>query len=275
MALKQRYLPPILLCSEAISIRRKPTFLFRSKVLRPLDGEVALVTGASRGIGRAVALRLAAQGADLVVTGRTESDLETLSKEIRNIGRKALTAQGDASSEKDVKRTIEKLQETFGKVDILVNNVGIGAYKPFVETSSEEYDEMVNSNFKSTFLFTRHVVPMMIKRHYGQIITISSGSGKAGYSGEALYCGTKFAEMGLMEALDRELLAHNIKVSVVCPGGVNTNFAMNAGRTAGDPALKEYLDPEQVAEAVNFVAAQPWKSMITELNLRPVTEARY
>jgi 3-oxoacyl-[acyl-carrier protein] reductase len=115
----------------------------------------------------------------------------------------------------------------------------------------------------------------MIERHYGQIITISSGSGKAGYSGEALYCGTKFAEMGLMESLDRELLQHNIKVSVVCPGGVKTNFALGRGRTNGDPSLEEMLTPEDVAEAVNFVAAQPWKSMITELSLRPVTEPRY
>jgi NADP-dependent 3-hydroxy acid dehydrogenase YdfG len=244
-------------------------------LLRSLEGEVALVTGASRGIGHAVALRLAAQGADVVVTGRTAKDLEALSKEIEKTGRKALPAQGDASNENDVTKTVEKAKQTFGKIDILVNNVGIGAYKPFVNTSPKEYDEMIDSNFKSTFLFTRFVVPLMIERHYGQVITISSGSGLAGYAGEALYCGTKFAEMGLMESLDRELLQHNIKVSVVCPGGVNSYFAFGAGRTQGDPALKEYLDPEQVAEAVNFVAAQPWKSMITELVLRPVTEARY
>jgi 3-oxoacyl-[acyl-carrier protein] reductase len=244
-------------------------------MLRSLSGEVALVTGASRGIGRAVAQRLAEQGADLVVTGRTLQDLETLSQSISKTGRKVVVAQGDASDEKDVQSTVQKAKDSFGRIDILVNNVGIGFYKPFVDTSAEEYDAMVGANLKSTFLFTRFVVPMMIERHYGQIITISSGSGKAGYAGEALYVGTKFAEMGLMESLDRELQQHNIKVSVVCPGGVNTYFALGAGRTKGDPALAEYLDPEQVAEAVNFVAAQPWKSMITELDLRPVTEARY
>ncbi len=244
-------------------------------MLRSLAGEVALVTGASRGIGRAVAQRLAAQGADLVVTGRTLNDLESLSQAITKSGRKVVVAQGDASNEKDVARTVQKAKDAFGKIDILVNNVGMGFYKPFVDTSAEEYDAMVGANFRSTFLFTRHVVPVMIERHYGQIITISSGSGKAGYAGEALYCGTKFAEMGLMEGLDRELLQHNIKVSVVCPGGVDTYFALGAGRNKGDPALAEYLDAEQVAEAINFIAAQPWKSMITELDLRPVTEARY
>ncbi len=234
-----------------------------------------MVTGASRGIGAAVAKRLAEQGADLVITGRTHEDLESIAKEISKTDRKVVIAAGDATREQDVIDAVEKAKKIFGKIDILVNNVGIGAYKPFVETSAKEYDEMVAANFKSTFLFTRFVAPLMIQRRYGQVITISSGSGKAGYAGEALYCGTKFAEMGLMESLDRELLQHNIKVSVVCPGGVNTYFAFGAGRTKGDPALNDFLDAEQVAEAVNFVAAQPWKSMIAELVMRPVTEARY
>lgn len=244
-------------------------------MLRSLKGEVALITGASRGIGAAVAKRLGEQGADVVITGRTQKDLESVSREIEKTGSKVLVVSGDAAQERDVINTVERAKNTFGKIDILVNNVGIGTYKPFVETTAKEYDEMVATNFKSTFLFTRFVAPLMIARRYGQVITISSGSGKAGYAGEALYCGTKFAEMGLMESLDRELLQHNIKVSVVCPGGVNTYFALGAGRDKNDPALQDYLDASQVAEAVNFVAAQPWKSMVTELVMRPVTEARY
>ncbi len=244
-------------------------------MLRSLDGEVALVTGASRGIGRAVALRLAKQGADLVLTGRTKSDLEEVGELFQKEGKKVLVSPGDATKEEDVVATFRQVKEKFGKLDILVNNVGIGAYKPFVETSVKEYNEMLSENLESTFLFTKFAVPMMIERHYGQIITISSQSGKAGYSGEAPYVGTKFFQMGMMESLDRELLPHNIKVCVVCPGSVNTFFALGAGRTKGDPSLNQYLDAEDVAEAVNFVAAQPWKSMIMEIDLRPVTEARY
>jgi NADP-dependent 3-hydroxy acid dehydrogenase YdfG len=244
-------------------------------MLRNLKGEVALVTGASRGIGRAAALRLSEQGADIVASGRTEKDLASLAKEIEGRGRSVLTRAGDATDEGDVAETVKAAEERFGKIDILVNNVGIGSYKPFVEMSVKEYDDMTAANNRSTFLFTRFTVPGMIKRKYGQVITISSGSGKAGYAGEAVYCGTKFAEMGLMEALDRELQQHNIKVCTICPGGVNTHFALGSGRTEGDPALLEMLDAENVAEAVAFVAAQPWKSMITELDLRPVTEARY
>ncbi|MDA4130055.1 MAG: SDR family oxidoreductase [Thaumarchaeota archaeon] len=244
-------------------------------MLRTLDGEVALVTGASRGIGRAVALRLAKQGADLVLTGRTKSDLDEVGELIQKEGKKVLVSPGDATKEEDVAGTFKQVKEKFGKLDILVNNVGIGAYKPFVETSVKEYNEMLSENLESTFLFTKFAVPMMIARHYGQIITISSQSGKAGYSGEAPYVGTKFFQMGMMESLDRELLPHNIKVCVVCPGSVNTFFAIGSGRTKGDPSLNQYLDAEDVAEAVNFVAAQPWKSMIMEIDLRPVTEARY
>jgi short-subunit dehydrogenase len=244
-------------------------------MLRSLDGEVALVTGASRGIGRATALRLAKQGADLVLTGRTKRDLEELGSVVQKEGRKVLVSPGDATKEEDVALTFNKVKEEFGKIDILVNNVGIGAYKPFVSTTVKEYTEMISENLESTFLFTKFAVPMMIERHYGQIITISSQSGKAGYSGEAPYVGTKFFQMGMMESLDRELLQHNIKVSVVCPGSVNTFFALGTGRQKNDPALAEYLDAEDVAEAVNFIAAQPWKSMIMEIDLRPVTEARY
>lgn len=244
-------------------------------MLRSLSGEIALVTGASRGIGRATAIRLAKQGADLILTGRTKGDLEDLGSLIQKEGRKVLVSPGDATREEDVARTFQKVKDTFGKVDILVNNVGIGAYKPFVSTTVKEYNDMVSANLESTFLFTKFAVPMMIERHYGQIITISSQSGKAGYAGEAPYVGTKFFQMGMMESLDRELLPHNIKVSVVCPGSVNTFFALGAGRQKTDPVLAEYLDAEDVAEAVNFIAAQPWKSMIMEIDLRPVTEARY
>jgi NAD(P)-dependent dehydrogenase (short-subunit alcohol dehydrogenase family) len=244
-------------------------------MLRSLEGEVAIVTGASRGIGRAVALRLSQQGADVVVTGRTEHDLKKLAEEIEAKGRKVLVAAGDASKEADVRGTVEKARQKFGKVDILVNNIGIGAYQPLVETSVEQYDEMVAINNRSTFLFTKFVVPLMMEKRYGQIITISSVSGIIGYANEAVYCQTKHAQVGMMEALDRELQPFNIKTCLILPGSVNTYFALGAGRTPGDPALKDMLEADDVADAVNFVAAQPWKSMITQINLRPAAEAKY
>jgi short-subunit dehydrogenase len=244
-------------------------------MLRSLTGEVALITGASRGIGRAVASRLAQQGADLVITARAEKELSQLAEQVGKSGREVLVAPGDAGNELDVTRVVNRAKERFGQIDILVNNVGIGAYKPFPATSVKEYDDMIAINNRSTFLFTRFVVPSMIERRYGQIITISSASGTIGYAGEAVYCSTKHAQMGMMESLDRELQQYNIKVCTVCPGSVNTYFALGAGRTAGDPSLKQMLDADDVAEAVNFVAAQPWKSMITNISLRPASEAKY
>lgn len=257
------------------NLRSTQNFSVESMILRSLEGEVALVTGASRGIGRAVAIRLAKQGADIAITGRTASDLGYVEKEIKQAGRNSLILVGDATSESDALAAVENTKKKFGKIDILVNNVGIGAYKSLVSTSVEEYDRMVAENLRTTFLFTKFVIPHMVERHYGQIITISSQSGKQGYAGEAPYVGTKFFQMGMMESLDRELLEHNIKVSVVCPGSVNTNFALGAGRKEGDPAMQQYLSADEVAESVNFVAAQPWKSYIMEIDLRPVNEARY
>lgn len=242
--------------------------------MRELTGEVAVVTGAGRGIGRAIALRLARAGASLVLTSRTGRYLSEVIDEVRESGAPVVMTEGDAADSDLVARTVDLALSTYQHVDILVNNVGIGSYRPFTEASEEEFDRMFATNVRSMFLFTRAVVPHMISRHYGQIISVASGSGKRGYATEALYCATKFSQAGLSEALDQELLGENIKVSTVFPGGVNTNFALGAGRTADDPALQAMLDPDHVAEAVYFIAAQPWKSFVSEIQLRPVTEPR-
>src|SRR5579872_2354331 len=136
-------------------------------MLRSLEGEVSLVTGASRGIGRAVAIRLAKQGADIAITGRTAADLEEVQKEIIAAGRHSLVLVGDAAIESNAMRAIENTKKAFGKIDILVNNIGIGAYKPITSTSVEEYDKMVSENQRTTFLFTKFVIPVMVDQHYG------------------------------------------------------------------------------------------------------------
>ena len=174
----------------------------------------------------------------------------------------------------DVAKFGDAIIERFGQIDLLVNNVGVGAYRPFLETSLDDFDEMMDTNVRSAFLFTKAVVPIMVRQHAGQVITISSGSGKRGYAGEAVYCATKFAQAGLFESLDQELLTHNIKVSTIYPGGVNTHFALGNGRTAGDPGLKEMMDASDVANAVHFVAAQEWNAFVYELSMRPISESR-
>ena len=196
-----------------------------------LAGKTALITGASSGIGRASALALAQAGAQLVVTARRQDRLDELLRAVQQAGSRAVSIVGDATLEETAQRCVAAALQSFGRLDILVNNVGIGNYKPLLETSAAEYDEMMAANVRSTFLFTRHAVPVMVNQASGTILMISSMAGKYGFAGEAVYCASKFAQVGFAQALDKELRPHGIKVGVICPGGVKTEFALGKGRT--------------------------------------------
>ena len=195
-----------------------------------LAGSVCIITGASSGIGKASALALANEGANIVLTARRKHRLDELVETIQASGSQAVAVTGDASEEETATRTIAAAKERFGKVDILINNVGIGIYKSLIDTTAEDYDAMIDSNVRSTFLFTRHTVPLMIEQKSGIILMISSMAGKYGFAGEAVYCATKFAQVGFAQALDKELRTQGIKVGVICPGGVKTEFALGTGR---------------------------------------------
>jgi len=161
----------------------------------------------------------------------------------------------------------------FGRLDILINNVGIGNYKNLVDTSAAEYDEMMDSNVRSTFLFARHAVPVMMKQRSGTILMISSMAGKYGFAGQAVYCETKFAQAGFAQSLDKELRPHGIKVGVICPGGVKTEFAIGKGRTASGVAASGMLEPEDVAGAVVLACTQIPTARIIEVQMRTMDEA--
>ena len=242
--------------------------------MRSLTKEVALITGAGSGIGRAVAERLGDAGMRLAVTSRSAERLGSLVERLEQRDAEVVHAVGDAANPHTAEDLVAKAKERFGRIDLLVNNVGVGVYRSFVETTLSDFDEMMATNVRSTFLFTKEVAPVMMSQRYGQIITISSGSGLKGYADEAVYCATKFAQRALGEALDQELLDHNIKVSTIFPGGVNTRFALGRGRQEGDPSLAEMLNASDVADAVHFVAAQEWHSFVYELALRPLSEPR-
>ena len=197
----------------------------------PLAGKTALITGASAGIGRATALALASRGANIVVTARREDRLHALCAEITSTGGHAVFHAGDAAAEPTALAAINLAIETFGHLDILINNAGIGNYKNLVDTSAEDYDAMMDTNMRSGFLFSRHAAPLMVAQRSGTILFISSVSGLQGIAGEAIYSASKFAQVGFSQALDAELRKHNIKVGVVCPGGVKSEFALNHGRT--------------------------------------------
>lgn len=237
-----------------------------------LQDQIAVITGASRGIGRSSALALAREGAHLVINARTESELNTLADEIRSLGREALVVVGDASVEADVQRLYDETISRFGQVDILLNNVGVGKYGPLDTYSAADYDWMMNANMRSTFLVTRLFYPPMRDRKSGSILFLGSVAGLNGIRDESLYVATKHAQYGFARSLDYEAREHNVKVSYIAPGGVDTYFAFGTGRTQGDPKLKEYLDAESVADAVVFAATQTEKARVFLIGLRPMRE---
>lgn len=238
-----------------------------------LSGKTALITGASAGIGWASALALAGEGANLVVTARRPERLAELEAAIQEAGGKGVSLVGDAKEEATARQAVDLTLKTFGSLDILINNVGIGNYKNLVDTSAEDYDEMMDSNVRSTFLFTRHAVPVMIQQGSGTILMISSMAGVYGFGGEAVYCATKFAQVGFAQALDKELRPHGIKVGAICPGGVKTEFALGKGRTEEGVASSGMLDPEDVAGVILMACTQSPGSRIIEVQMRTMDES--
>lgn len=238
-----------------------------------LKEKVALITGASAGIGRASALALAEEGANLILTARRKERLEEIRAKVEKAGGKVVSIIGDATKEETAKKCVDDAVKTFGRLDILINNVGIGNYKDLVDTSAEEYDEMMDTNFRSTFLFTRYTVPAMIKHGSGTILMISSMAGIYGFAGEAVYSATKFAQVGFAQSLDKELRPKGIRVGVICPGGVKTEFAIGKGRTEESVTSLGMLDPEDVASAVVLACTQSKNSRIIEVQMRTMNES--
>jgi len=233
-----------------------------------LAGKTALVTGASAGIGRATAIALARRGANLIVTARREERLRQLAAEIESLGVKAVFHAGDAAEEKTAQQAIVLALDTFGHLDILINNAGAGNYKDLIDTSAEEYDALMNANMRSGFLFSRHAAPHMIAQQSGIILFISSVAGLQGVAGESVYCATKFAQAGFAQALDAELRKHGIKVGAIFPGGVKSEFALGHGRTEEYIRNSRMMDPAEVAEAIVFACLQPPNLRIPQMTVR-------
>ena len=238
-----------------------------------LRDKVAVVTGASRGIGEATALTLAQAGANVVVAARSADELAGLAERVERMGVGALAVPADVSQEADVARLRAAALERFGAVDILVNNAGVGKYGPLSSLTAADYDWMMNTNMRSSFLCTAAFLPDMLARRQGWLVFIASVAGLKGLPNESVYCATKFAQMGFAQALDYETREHGVKVSVIAPGGVGTHFAFGTGRTPGDPALDAMLDAEDVAEAVLFAVTQPAKARVFLIGMRPMAEA--
>ncbi|WP_348267797.1 SDR family NAD(P)-dependent oxidoreductase [Edaphobacter paludis] len=234
----------------------------------PLAGKTALVTGASAGIGWATAIALAHQGANLVVTARREERLRQLCAEIEALGTKAVFYAGDAAEENTASQSIALAIANFGHLDIVINNAGAGNYKNLIDTSVEEYDSLMDANMKSGFLFSRFAAPLFIEQKSGTILFISSVAGLQGIGGEAVYCASKFAQIGFAQSLDAELRKHGIKVGSICPGGVKSEFGLGRGRTEEYIRSSHMMEPQEVAEAIVFACLQPPNVRIPQMTVR-------
>jgi NADP-dependent 3-hydroxy acid dehydrogenase YdfG len=231
-----------------------------------LDGKVAFVTGASRGIGAAVARALSDRGARLGLASRSGDDLGLPN---------ALGLACDVRRLDQVEAAVSQTVERFGRLDICVANAGVGSYHTLAETPIEHIEEMIDVNLKGTIYAIRACVPHLISSGEGDVITLASEAGRRGVPGEAVYCASKFGQVGLTRALDHELREHGVRCTNVCPGGVATDFALEEGYGRRPEALAGMMSGDDVAEVVVFCLTRPRGHRILETALRPMTEASW
>ena len=227
--------------------------------MESLEGRVALVTGSSRGIGRAIALALASHGVDVAVNYRERGDLaEIVAREIMSRGRRAVAVKADVGDMYDAIELFGTTIESLGRLDILVNNAGIWRGSRIEEVEEEFLDRVLATNLKSAFFLTGPAVELMKEEGWGRIINVSSVIGVTGYPGDSVYGATKAALIGMVKSLARELARYNITVNAVVPGFIETDMAVDTGEETRAKILKtipmrRYGRPEEVAELVSFL----------------------
>ena len=230
-----------------------------------LAGQVAVVTGAGRGIGAAIAYRLARLGAHVVLCARTRQSLETVSSGIASEGGQSTVLECDVTELKSVEAAAASIEQRFGRVDILVNNAGVGTFDtPLHQVPPPEWERVMNTNLRGAYYCIRAITPLMIRSGGGHIINISSLAGKNALPNGAVYAASKWGLNGLTYSVAEELRGHNIRVSVICPGSVHTDFGPHSGKSP-----EKMLQPDDVAHAVAMLVTQAPQSFASEILLRP------
>jgi 3-oxoacyl-[acyl-carrier protein] reductase len=231
----------------------------------PLAGQVAVVTGAGRGIGAAIARQLSSLGVTTVLCGRTRAALESTAKMIAQAGGKAEALACDVTSIQSVESAAKHVEASFGRVDIVVNNAGVGGFGgPLHQLSPDGWEQILNTNLRGVYYMTRAFTPLMIRARSGHIINISSLAGKNALPNGAAYSASKWGLNGLSYSMAEELRGHNIRVAVICPGSTNTDLSPHAGKDHS-----KMLQPEDVAHTVAMLVTQAPQSFVSEILLRP------
>jgi len=234
-----------------------------------LKGKTVIVTGASKGIGRVVALQLASLGAKLCLMARSEKELSDVKKIAEANGGHCMVFAGDVADEVFVNKTVEETIKKFGTVDIVINNAGFGVFKPSDDISAAEWDSVFATNVKGTFLVSNAVIPTMKKNKSGHIINIASDVAKRVFAGGSLYCASKYAQDAYSMAIRKELRPHNIKVSVVYSGLVDSSFHSDP---EGHSSHNWWLKNEDMANAIIYIAGQPAHVVIDEMMIHPLAQ---
>ena len=232
----------------------------------PLEGRTGLVTGANRGIGRAIALALAAEGVNVVATARAPEEREALSSEIESHGGRALVTGCDVAKEDDIKATVEKARGAFGKIDFAVCNAGVLFQSSVAETSTEDWDWLMAVNLRGVFLTIRECLRVMPETGGSKILIVSSNSGKFGQVGLSAYCAAKHGLMGLADSLSQELKETETSVHVICPGRVVTDMA-RSGHPYPETSL--WLDVDDIVNAAMYLLTLPPRTIVPELFIHP------
>lgn len=234
-----------------------------------IKGKIVIITGASKGIGRAIALQMASQGAKLALMARSEKELWEVQKMAESLGGKCIAFTGDIADETFVNNAVAETISKFGTVDIVINNAGFGVFKPSEDINVAEWDSVFATNVKGTFLVSNAAIPVMKKNKSGHIINIASDVAKRVFAGGSLYCASKYAQDAYSMAIRKELRPHNIKVSVVYSGLVDSSFHADP---EGHSSHNWWLKNEDMANAIVYIASQPAHVVIDELMIHPLAQ---
>ena len=232
---------------------------------KKLHTKVALVTGASKGIGRAIAVSLAGQGAAVVLTARSQDLLDQVAQQVNAVGGEALVIPTDLADEKAVCAMLDQATKHYGRLDIVVNNAGIVYAGPLADTPTADWDRLMQINVRAPFIVCREALPWLKKSQPGYIVNISSVVGVKGYANQTLYGATKHALRGMSIALAEELRDDNIRVHVICPGGVATDLVKQVRPDIDDTQL---MQPDEIAEMVTYLVTHRGNAVIDEIHLR-------